>query len=76
MGQVLRWLEPMAAKPRRALVAAKKAVVEGMRLPLDDGLRLEGRLFIDLQLTQEAIALEEQAIARYEAAGDEEPVEL
>ena len=39
----------IATKPRPALVAAKRALVEGMRLPLDEGLRLEGRIFMELQ---------------------------
>src|SRR5205807_5552614 len=60
IGHVLGWLEPMAGKPRAALVGAKKAMVEGTRLPLDDGLRVEGRLFIELQLSQDALALQEQ----------------
>ena len=76
VARVMRWLAPMASKPRAALVAAKRALVEGLQLPLDEGLRLEGRLFVELQLGQEALALEEAALERYAAAGDEEPVEL
>ena len=41
--RVVEWLEPVARHPRSALVAAKKAVVEGLRMPFADGLRLEGR---------------------------------
>jgi enoyl-CoA hydratase len=62
---VVEWLKPMASNPRSALVAAKKAVVEGLRMPLEDGLRLEGRLFVELQTSPEAIELEEAASAAY-----------
>jgi enoyl-CoA hydratase len=73
---VVEWAAPMAAKPRAALVAAKRAVVEGMTLPLDEGLRLEGRLFLELQTGREALDLQRGALDRYAAAGDDEPVEL
>ena len=76
LGRVLEWVAPMAAKPRPALVAAKRALVEGLRLPLDEGLRLEGRLFVECQLGPEATALEEAASARYAAAGPDERIEL
>ena len=40
-----------ASRPsRRPRFAAKRAVVDGLRLPLDEGLRLEGRLFIECQM--------------------------
>jgi enoyl-CoA hydratase len=62
---VLAWLQPMARHPRAALAAAKRAVVEGLRLPLDEGLRLEGRLFIGLQTGGDALALQDQALDSY-----------
>lgn len=65
---VVEWLQPIATKPRRALVAAKRAIVDGLRLPFDEGMRLEGRLFVDCQLGAEAVALEERALRRYEDA--------
>jgi enoyl-CoA hydratase len=67
---VIAWLEPMSRHPRSALVAAKKAVVEGLRLPLDEGLRLEGRLFIQLQTGQEALALQDEALDSYAKGAD------
>ena len=73
---VLEWVAPIAAKPRQALVAAKRAVVEGMQLPLADGLRLEGRLFVECQLGAEAVALEEAALQRYAEADPDDRVEL
>ena len=38
------WAEALAAKPPAALRATKRAVVEGVGLPLADGLALERRL--------------------------------
>lgn len=73
---VLEWVAPIAAKPRSAVVAAKQAVVQGLGLSLEEGLRLEGRLFIECQMGQEATALEEAASARYAAAAPDEHVNL
>jgi enoyl-CoA hydratase len=66
---VIDWLQPMSRHPRAALAAAKKAVVEGLRMPLDEGLRLEGRLFMELQTSPEAIELEERASQTYRSGG-------
>jgi enoyl-CoA hydratase len=66
---VIEWLQPMARHPRPALAAAKKAIIDGLRLPLDEGLRLEGRLFIELQVSPEAIELEERASQIYASGG-------
>ena len=74
--RVVEWLQPMASRPRRALAAAKRAVVEGLRLPFDEGLRLEGRLFVECQLGGEAVALEEAALRRYDEAPPDAPVTL
>jgi enoyl-CoA hydratase len=76
LDHVLEWVAPIAAKPRFAVAAAKKAIVEGLRLPFADGLRLEGQLFIECQTNAAAIALERDALARYAAAADEDRVEL
>ena len=47
-------------RPSRApaLFAAKRAVIDGLRLPLDEGLRLEGRLFIECQTRPDTVALQ------------------
>ena len=58
VARVLEWVQPMATKPRPALFAAKRAVIDGLRLPLDEGLRLEGRLFIECQARPDTIALQ------------------
>ncbi len=68
--RVVEWLEPTARHPRAALVAAKKAVVEGLKLPLDEGLRLEGQLFLQLQTGKEALGLQDAALDSYAKGGD------
>lgn len=42
------WLGRLTCMPRSGLVAAKRALVDGSRLPFAEGLRLEQRLFRDL----------------------------
>jgi enoyl-CoA hydratase/carnithine racemase len=74
--QAIAWAEQLAAKPRAALVAGKRAIVEGMRLPIDEALRLEGRLFMELQLSAGANQLEEEALRRYREAPPDEAVFL
>jgi enoyl-CoA hydratase/carnithine racemase len=76
LASVLEWAEPIAAKPRTALAAAKRAIVEGIRLPFDEGLRLEGRLFVECQTGAEAVALEERALKRYADSAPDDRVEL
>ena len=74
--RVVEWLQPIAGRPRRALAAAKRAITEGLRLPFGEGLRLEGRLFVECQLDGEAVALEEAALRRYDEAPPDAPVTL
>src|SRR4051795_2217695 len=45
----VQWAEGVAARPRLALVGAKRAVREGLALPLTDGLRVEAREFARCQ---------------------------
>ena len=42
---VLTWLAPMARQPRHTLAAAKRALLDGLRMPLAEGLAYEQRLF-------------------------------
>jgi len=42
------WLHRLTAMPRPSLIAAKRALVDGARMPLVEGLRLEQRLFREL----------------------------
>lgn len=69
---VVEWLRPIARHPRSALAAAKKAVVEGLRMPFAEGLRVEGQLFVELQTGKEAIELEERALEAYRSGSTPE----
>ena len=73
---MLEWVAPIAAKPRFAVAAAKQAIIEGLRLPLADGLRLEGRLFSECQANAAAVELEHAALARYRDTPASEHIEL
>jgi enoyl-CoA hydratase/carnithine racemase len=42
---VLSWAAPLAAQPRHSLAAAKRALVQGASLPLEQGLALEQDIF-------------------------------
>ncbi len=70
LDHVIEWLQPIVRNPRSSLVAAKKAIVDGMRLPLDEGLRLEGQLFIQLQTGAEALQLQDSTLESYERGGE------
>jgi enoyl-CoA hydratase/carnithine racemase len=74
--RVLEWVAPMAGMPRPALVAAKRAVVAGSRLPLDEGLALEGRLFLECQTRDDTLALQDETVQRYRDAADDEHLQL
>ena len=45
INHVLEWLKPMIAQPPHALFAAKRAIIDGLRMPLEAGLANEQRLF-------------------------------
>lgn len=62
---VLRWLEPIAARPPAALTAAKRAILDGLAQPLDQGLALETALVGPLLASPASLQLQEQAITRY-----------
>ena len=57
------WCQQISRHPGPAVFAAKRAVVEGLRGPLDAGLRLEGELFLQLNASDDAKARNE-AVAR------------
>jgi enoyl-CoA hydratase len=76
VAHVLQWVEPMATKPRAALFAAKRSMVDGLQLPLDEGLRIEGRLFIECQLRPETIAIQSRVADAERAAPPDRVVEL
>jgi enoyl-CoA hydratase len=52
--EVRRWCGQLTRNPPAAVFAAKRAVVDGLRLPLDEGLRLEGQLFAAANASPEA----------------------
>jgi enoyl-CoA hydratase/carnithine racemase len=54
---VLAWVAPVASAPRHSLLAAKRALVDGARLALDDGLALEQRLFREVLRSPQTRAL-------------------
>lgn len=59
------WAELVAHRPRHAVVAAKRALVDGMRVGFDDGIRLEGRLFIECQHNEAALLRQEATHRQY-----------
>lgn len=70
------WAQRIAVHPRAAIVAAKRAIVEGLELPLADGLALEGQLFLECQADPATIAVQREVADRYDAAADDEQVYL
>jgi enoyl-CoA hydratase len=50
----VQWCERVARNPASAVFAAKRAVVEGLRMPLEQGLQLEGQLFAAANASDEA----------------------
>lgn len=73
---VIEWVTPIATKPRAAVLAAKRAIIDGLRLPLEDGLRLEGELFIACQIAPETVALQERVADAERAAPADQRVDL
>ena len=64
----------LARQPRTALAAAKRAVVDGLALPVSEGQRLEGVLFSQTLQTAECRARVAAAIDRYATAPPAEHV--
>ena len=52
----LAWCTEISRHPPAAVFAAKRAVVEGLKGPLADGLALEGSLFLQLNASDDAKA--------------------
>lgn len=72
----IEWAGRIAAHPRAAVVAAKRAIVDGAGLPLEDGLALEGRLFVECQTSADTVAIQRAVADRYAAADDDERITL
>ncbi len=68
----LGWAERLTRPPRHAVVAAKRAVLEGRELALEEGLALEGQLFLACQLRPDTIAIQEQVadVERSNSSGE------
>ena len=56
VAHAVEWCQRIARHPAHAVFKAKQAVVEGLRLPLDDGLRLEVGLFLEANASDDARA--------------------
>src|SRR5215471_11288686 len=54
MNEVERWVAILLERGPLALRAAKQAILQGLSLPLDEGLKLEQRLFTRLLATEDA----------------------
>lgn len=54
MNEVERWVATLLERGPLALRAAKQAMLQGMSMPLDDGMKLEQRLFMSLLSTEDA----------------------
>lgn len=64
----------IASHPRSALVAAKRAIIDGLRLPLSEGLRLEAQLFAECQSDPAALALQDRIRERYRGTPPDVPM--
>jgi enoyl-CoA hydratase len=74
--RVLEWVAPLANHDPKAVQSAKRALLDGVGLPLDEGLRLEGRLFLECQLRPEAVEAEKRAADAERAAPPDQRVNL
>jgi E-phenylitaconyl-CoA hydratase len=55
MNEVDRWVATLLERGPLALRTAKQAILQGLEMPLDEGLRLEQRLFKGLLSTEDAV---------------------
>src|SRR6058998_590275 len=68
------WARGIASQPRPALVAAKRAIIDGLRVPLSEGLRLEAQLFAECQSDPATLALQDRIRERYRETPPDVPV--
>lgn len=73
---VAAWVDKIAGHPRGGILAAKRALVDGLALPLEDGLTLETNLFFERQMDPESVRLEEELNQRYLKADPHDPITL
>jgi enoyl-CoA hydratase/carnithine racemase len=76
LDNVLSWLVGICRRPPASLRAAKRAIIDGLALPLEDGLALEGSLVGPLLADPVAIELQEKALVRYRETPPREVVLL
>ena len=69
---VRAWVDPIATKARYAVVAAKRAILDGLELRLDEGLALEGRHFIECQIRPETLEVQDRVADAERAAPPDE----
>jgi enoyl-CoA hydratase/carnithine racemase len=70
------WARRIADQPRHAVIAAKRAMLDGLKVPLEEGLRIEGRHFLECQTAAATLSIQQKAADRYRAAADDQHVEL
>jgi enoyl-CoA hydratase/carnithine racemase len=68
------WARGIASQPRSALVAAKRAINDGLRLPLSEGLRLEAQLFAECLSDPATLAMQDRIRERYRGTPPDVPV--
>jgi enoyl-CoA hydratase/carnithine racemase len=74
LAAAIDWARGIASHPRSALVAAKRAIIDGLRLPLSEGLRLEAQLFAECQSDPATLALQDRIRERYRGTPPDVPV--
>ncbi len=74
--RVLEWVAPIATKPPAAIRAAKRAIVDGLRMPIEEGLRLEGHLFIECQTRPDTVAIQERVAEAERTTSPDQRVDL
>lgn len=72
----VEWADRIATKPRHAVVAAKRAILDGIGLSLEDGLAVETAHFLECQLRPDTVALQERVAAAEHATPADERVDL
>lgn len=63
MPEAIAFAKRIAAQPPLAVESIRKAIYEGMNMPLTDGLMLESRLFRDLLKSDDALRLMKEYVA-------------
>jgi enoyl-CoA hydratase/3-hydroxyacyl-CoA dehydrogenase len=68
--EAIDWAAHIARMPAAALAAAKRSVVEGRDMPMAEARRNEGRIFVDIARSDQALAVMREAQARYDAGAE------